>query len=199
MADLKSGRRVVSIAEKATVLCNLTECASGSSVVMEEHVQVLFAEVMTLGVSASGEVGLRKLSEGATPASLVALSGAIERLDAVVGRCGVYKVETIGSEFMAVSGLPAACPQPRNTSQRMLRAALAMLQSVRAAGIENVSACDFLLVDTSITLCRRCASKSAWRRVPLSRRFSAAGCFPAGSCLGTPSTRHRGATCGSMR
>jgi class 3 adenylate cyclase len=115
-------------------------CASqcGGGGIVSRFAQVMFIEVMTLVVSPSGVVGLRKLSERATPASLVALSEVFELLDAAVAACGVYKVETIGSEFMAVSGLPAACPQPRNTSQRMLRAAIAMLMSVKASDIETV-------------------------------------------------------------
>lgn len=48
------------------------------------------------------------------------------------------QVETIGSEFMGVSGLPAASPQPRNTAHVALRAALAMLEEVTAAGDDDV-------------------------------------------------------------
>ena len=102
-------------------------------------VQVLFVEVMTSTVSSGGTVTLRKLSERATAASLVALAEVIERLDAVVAAGSVYKVETIGSEYMAVSGLPAALAQPRNTATSALRTAVAMLIEIRMSGQDGVS------------------------------------------------------------
>lgn len=80
----------------------------------------------------------KKLSEGATPAALVVLSHVVEVLDHCVELAVCFKVETIGSEFMAVSGLPAASPQPRNTAHCILRAALAMLEEVAAAGMRDV-------------------------------------------------------------
>ncbi len=94
---------------------------------------------MTFSGGAAASGGPRKLSERATPVSLVALSSAIELMDGVVELCAVYKVETIGSEYMVVSGLPAACPQPRNTAQRMLRVGVAIIEALRTSNIEDHS------------------------------------------------------------
>ena len=94
---------------------------------------------MTPVVAENGRAAMRKLSERATRASLVALAEVIERLDAVVTAASVFKVETIGSEYMVVSGLPAACAQPRNTAETMLKAAVAMLQAIIGLKQENVS------------------------------------------------------------
>jgi class 3 adenylate cyclase len=146
---------------------------------------------MTLVVSASGDVHLRKLSERATPASLTTLSVLFETLDAIVAQFKVHKVETIGSEYMVVSGLPAACPHPRNTSQRMLLVAVAMMEAVKASGIENVrgGCLDQLpqcaVVCTRVELRCRCACNWVWRAGQLLSAFLADCCCLGGSCLET--------------
>jgi hypothetical protein len=100
---------------------------------------VLFVDVMTNAAGLGGSDGaLRKLSERATPSAIVLLTSVIELLDIVVEQGEVYKVETVGSCYMAVSGLPIGCPQPSNTSQCMLRVAVAMMDSLRTSTIENV-------------------------------------------------------------
>ena len=90
--------------------------------------------------AAAGSTSWRKLSERATPASIVVLSVVVDLLEGAVTSCGAYKVETIGSEFMAVSGLPAACPQHHNTAHAMMRTAVKMIECLGAAGMDDVRA-----------------------------------------------------------
>lgn len=112
------------------------------------------------------------------------------------------QVETIGSELMIVSGLPAASPQPRNTAHVALHAALAMLAEVAAAGMYDVRAPVlrrawphwWLIMQwihlarvqsankiASCVALRRCSCRSAWTRVLLCRPFLDGGCCHAGS------------------
>lgn len=53
--------------------------------------------------NAEGRMEMRKLSERATAGSVTTLSFVVEVLEEAVLRAGAHKVETIGSEFMAVS------------------------------------------------------------------------------------------------
>lgn len=86
------------------------------------------------GSPGASPVAVQKMSEGATPGSLYTLGIVFDTLDEVVSTLGAYKVETIGSEYMAVSGLPAGCLHPANPSMLMMSVAAAMIATVRNHG-----------------------------------------------------------------
>lgn len=99
-----------------------------------EHVTVLFCEVMVLHRNqTTGEITPKKLGHNIDEKSLAVLSEVFNILDNVVSRNGVYKVETIFSEFVAVSGLPRARTHHPNTAYAMVITAIDMLREVHWA------------------------------------------------------------------
>ncbi|KAA0146043.1 hypothetical protein FNF27_01413 [Cafeteria roenbergensis] len=104
-----------------------------------KRVAVLFCEVMAPD-HAQGD-GLHKLGNNVHSGTLRTLSRVFKVIDGVMDRHGVFKVETIGSEYMAVSGLPVQCLHPRNPVFALIRASTDMLDAVhddpicRAKGI----------------------------------------------------------------
>jgi hypothetical protein len=103
---------------------------------------VLFCDVLSVVAAGTGGGGgaagvdarYQKMSEGATPGSLYTLGIVFDALDDVVATRGAYKVETIGSEYMVVSGMPAGCLHPANPSLLMMWVAGAMIEAVRNHG-----------------------------------------------------------------
>ena len=65
----------------------------------------MFVEVMKGRLQANGEVTWKKLGSDIDPSTLKTLSKVFRVLDLVVERNAVFKVETVGSEYMAVSGM----------------------------------------------------------------------------------------------
>lgn len=67
-------------------------------------VSVMFIEVVSVSRRPDGSVEWHKLSERATAGSLHTLNDIFDALETVTSEYGVYKVETIGSEFMVRGG-----------------------------------------------------------------------------------------------
>jgi len=98
------------------------------------YVTVLFCEVMVINTdAATGAQRPTKLGVDLQESTLSVLSAVFRVLEAVVERNGVFKVETIFSEFMAVAGLPLARQHHNNTTYAMVLTALDMVREVNAA------------------------------------------------------------------
>lgn len=93
-------------------------------------VAVMFCEVMQR-VDVAGHAQWRKLSYDLHESTLQQLSLVLDTLDNIAEAHGVHKVETIQSEFMAVSGLPARARHPACPSYAMICCAQAMLHTMR--------------------------------------------------------------------
>jgi len=107
----------------------LTELIKDERIVSTaKRVAVLFCEVMAPD-PLQGE-GLHKLGNNLQAETLRTLSRVFKVIDGVMDRHGVFKVETIGSEYMAVSGLPVQCLHPRNPVFALVRASIDMLDAV---------------------------------------------------------------------
>lgn len=97
-----------------------------------DNVTVLFCEVVVINVDpVTGEKKASKLGANVQESTLTVLSAVFHILDRVVARNQVYKVETIFSEFVAVSGLPRARSHHVNTAYAMVTTAIDMLREVR--------------------------------------------------------------------
>lgn len=147
-------RRLLEMLMPAVFVADLRLCTRVIN--MRQGVSILFCDVcVSEPEHTSGALVHRKLAEGASPAtlvmvserarttprsnSLVQLSMVFDTLEEITRAGGAHKVETIGSEFMAVSGLPAKAAQPGNTALVLVKVALEMLGAVRArAGMEMV-------------------------------------------------------------
>jgi class 3 adenylate cyclase len=92
-----------------------------------ENVSVLFCEVM---VPSSASKSMYKLGNNTQSETLDLLNNVFRTLDSVVERNVVFKVETIGSEYMVVSGLPSYCSHPNSTAFALIRTAMSMLSVV---------------------------------------------------------------------
>ena len=96
------------------------------------NVTVLFCEVMVTSFDSAGVARKpEKLGSNLQSSSLTLLSAVFETLEKVVEQYGIFKVETIFSEFMAVSGLPAKHMHHKNTAYAMVVAALEMIREVK--------------------------------------------------------------------
>ena len=96
------------------------------------NVTVLFCEVMVAGVDAkTGTVRAAKLGFDLQASTLSVLSAVFNVLERVVERNGVHKLETVFSEFVAVSGVPLARSHHANTTYAMLLTAVDMMREVR--------------------------------------------------------------------
>jgi len=119
-----------------------------------QNVTVLFCEVMVTSYDSAGVAKKpEKLGSNLKSSSLTLLSAVFGTLERVVEQYGIFKVETIFSEFMAVSGLPAKRMHHKNTAYAMVVAALEMIREVRREfGKSGPSAylAEGLLVDLQI-------------------------------------------------
>jgi len=96
------------------------------------NVTVLFCEVMVTSFDSAGVARKpEKLGSNLKSSSLTLLSAVFDTLERVVEQYGIFKVETIFSEFMAVSGLPAKRMHHKNTAYAMVVASLEMIREVR--------------------------------------------------------------------
>jgi len=94
---------------------------SGESVIADHFAQVtvLFADL----------VGFTVMSSERQPGEVVdMLNDLFSRFDQMAQRLGVEKIKTIGDAYMAVAGLPHACP---DHAQRMMSMAVEMTEEMR--------------------------------------------------------------------
>ena len=96
------------------------------------NVAVLFCEVMVVSADAeTGALRAAKLGSDLQESTLSVLSAVFNVLERVVERNGVHKLETVFSEFVAVSGVPLARSHHPNTTYAMLLTAIDMVREVR--------------------------------------------------------------------